>query len=149
MPAGCDILRSLTKNEQEPVDAIISGSIPRWLNGTLYRNGPGRYEYGDKSYAHLFDGHACVQKFKIDDGQVIYSNKFLSTESYKRTLAEQRLYAVFGTADVCSDIFGRFKTFFKFPETFDNVNVNVAPFGKNPILYYIYIFLNNNFPLNF
>jgi carotenoid cleavage dioxygenase-like enzyme len=31
----------------------VTGEIPTWLNGTLFRNGPGRYEYGDKKYNHL------------------------------------------------------------------------------------------------
>lgn len=129
MPAGHELLRSLTKHEQEPIEAPIEGSIPSWIEGTLYRNGPGRFEYGDKNYEHLFDGHACIHKFKISNGRVVYSNRFLETQSFKKTLAEKRLYPVFGTIDVCSNVFERCKSFFKFPETFDNVNVNIVPFG--------------------
>jgi beta,beta-carotene 9',10'-dioxygenase len=130
MPAEFELLRSLTKDEQTPIETVVNGRIPMWLNGTLFRNGPGRYEYGDKAYIHLFDGHACVHKFKIEDGKVIYSNKFLETESYKKSLKQTRLYPVFGTADVCSNLFDRLKCFFVFPETFDNVNVNIQPFGN-------------------
>lgn len=133
MPAGFSLLRSLTKNEQEPVEAVVEGKIPEWLEGTLYRNGPGRYEYGDKSYEHLFDGHACIHKFKIQNGKIFYSNRFLETRSFNKTLNEKRLYPVFGTPDVCSNIFERCKGFFKFPETFDNVNVNVVPFGMTQL----------------
>lgn len=128
-----EFLRSLTNSEQSQVEALIKGEIPEWLNGTLFRNGPGRYKYGDKTYDHLFDGQACVHKFKIDKGKVFYSNKFLSTNSYTKNLNEQRLYPVFGTVDVCSTIFERFKTIFTWPETLDNVNVNLVPYGKDKL----------------
>ena len=39
---------------------------------------------------------------------------------------------MFGTSDVCSNVFGRVKTFFNTlgDEIFDNVNVNVVPYGN-------------------
>lgn len=135
MPAGFSLLRSLTTSKQEPIEASVDGELPTWLEGTLYRNGPGRFEYGDKTYEHLFDGHACIHKFKIEQGRVVYSNKFLETESYKKTLNEKRLYPVFGTVDVCSNLFERCKGLFKFADTFDNVNVNIVPFGKLYLLF--------------
>ena len=45
MPAGNELLRSLFKSFDTPTECIVTGNIPEWLNGTLYRNGPGRYEY--------------------------------------------------------------------------------------------------------
>jgi beta,beta-carotene 9',10'-dioxygenase len=131
MPTELDLLRSLTKRAQEPVEATLHGAeLPHWLSGTLYRNGPGRYEYTDKAHKHLFDGHSCVHKFKIESGKVTYSNKFLETKSYTQAAHENRLFPVFGTADLCSTIFGRLKTFFELPDTFDNVNVSILPFGE-------------------
>lgn len=124
------LLRSLTKSEQSSVEATITGKIPKWLNGTLFRNGPGRYKYGDKTYEHLFDGQACVHKFQIKNGKIFYSNKFLETLSYQKTLKESRLYSVFGTIDVCSSLYERIKLVFYWPETLDNVNVNLVPYGK-------------------
>jgi carotenoid cleavage dioxygenase-like enzyme len=124
------LLRSLTKSSQEPVQTTIRGEIPKWVTGTLFRNGPGRFDYGDKSYQHLFDGHSCIHKFKIDNGNVFYSNKFQETKSYTKTSAEGRLYPIFGTQDVCSKLFDRVKSFFNgYPETYDNTNVNVMPYG--------------------
>jgi hypothetical protein len=38
MPASDGLLRSLEKSVQEPVDTIVTGQIPLWLNGTLFRN---------------------------------------------------------------------------------------------------------------
>ena len=30
------------------------GEIPKWINGTLYRNGPGKFNIGDKEYKFEF-----------------------------------------------------------------------------------------------
>ncbi|KAJ3016211.1 UNVERIFIED_CONTAM: hypothetical protein HDU68_012364, partial [Siphonaria sp. JEL0065] len=32
----------------EPVECVVVGSIPTWLSGKLYRNGPGIYNVGTK-----------------------------------------------------------------------------------------------------
>ena len=130
MPAGFELLRSLEKDCPEPVETTVTGTIPDWLSGTLFRNGGGRYEYGDKSFNHLFDGHACVHKFSIVNGKVTYSNKLLETTAFKLTQAENRLYPMFGTADVCSNVFGRLKSLYTPNRTNDNVNVNVVPYGN-------------------
>ena len=53
MPNKFELLRSLIKDNPEPVETKVIGKIPEWLSGTLFRNGPGRYEYGDKKYNHL------------------------------------------------------------------------------------------------
>jgi carotenoid cleavage dioxygenase-like enzyme len=90
MPSNYPLLRSLTKDETPEVEAVITGQVPSWLTGSLYRNGPGRYEYGDKAYTHLFDGHGCVHKFKILNGKVFYANKFLQTDHFKKVNAEKR-----------------------------------------------------------
>jgi carotenoid cleavage dioxygenase-like enzyme len=127
------LLRSLKSSTEQPIKAIIKGELPKWLNGSLFRNGPGRFEFNGKTYSHLFDGQACVHKFKISDGQVFYSNKLLETQSYKKTLERDCLFPNFGTSDLGSNIFERFKTTFNPPETVDNVNVNVVPFGKEQL----------------
>ena len=131
-----ELLRSLTKDSPKPIQLeSITGKVPEWLEGSLYRNGPGRYEYGNKKYNHLFDGHACVQKIEIKQGKIYFSNKLLETESYKKTLAENRLYPVFGTADACSNLFGRLKTAFHKPNSIDmdNVNVSIFPYAKKDL----------------
>jgi beta,beta-carotene 9',10'-dioxygenase len=53
MPGKFELLRSLIKDNPEPVETKVTGEIPEWLSGTLFRNGPGRFEYGDKKFNHL------------------------------------------------------------------------------------------------
>lgn len=126
-----NLLRSLTKSTDKPIRAIVKGEIPKWVNGSLYRNGPGRFKFGDNTYEHLFDGQACVHKFNVQNGQVFYSNKLLETKSYQKTLEHKRLFPNFGTTDKHSNIFKRFKNFFYPRETSDNVNVNILPYAQD------------------
>lgn len=97
------------------------------------RNGPGRFEFGNKAYTHVFDGAACVHKFKINNGQVFYSNRLLETKCYNKIISENRLLPAFGTDNLDINLFQRVKTFLNSPDTSDNVNVNVVPFGKNQL----------------
>ena len=81
-----NILRTVRQGTTKPVRAAVKGNLPKWLNGSLFRNGAGRFEFNDKYHNHLFDGAACVNKFEIIDGDVVYSNKFLETVFYKESL---------------------------------------------------------------
>jgi beta,beta-carotene 9',10'-dioxygenase len=130
-----ELMRSLNKSLDSPVETKITGTIPEWVQGTLFRNGPGRYEYGDKLYDHWFDGQAVVHKFQIKDGKVTYFNKLLETKCLQKTIEDNRLYPVFGTADVTSTLFGRLKTLF-------NQEPNVASDNTVNI---IYIYSNHKY----
>ena len=76
---------------------------------------------------------ACIHKFEISQGQVNYTNKLLESQSYKKTLNENRLYPTFGTADLKSNLITRVKNFLKSPDYNDNTNVHVVPFGKSQL----------------
>jgi carotenoid cleavage dioxygenase-like enzyme len=41
---------------------VVEGNIPRELNGSLYRNGPGLFERGGLRKPHLLDGDGLVQR---------------------------------------------------------------------------------------
>ena len=90
---------------------MFTGTIPDWLEGSLYRNGPGMYEVGETKYNHFFDGLAKVHKFKIKDGNVTYQSRFLETETYKKNMAANRIVVTeFGTMeypDPCKSLFAR------------------------------------------
>jgi carotenoid cleavage dioxygenase-like enzyme len=64
-------------------DPDVEGSIPAWLSGTLYRNGPGAFETEQGSVNHWFDGLAMLQRFAFDAGSVSYSNRFLRTDAFR------------------------------------------------------------------
>ena len=75
------------------------GTIPAELQGTLYRNGPGRLERGGHWVHHPFDGDGMITALRFEEGGLSLSNRFVRTEGW---LAEEQagkpLYrGVFGT----------------------------------------------------
>lgn len=107
-------------------DLSVSGAIPEWLTGSLIRTAPGKFEVGDESYRHWFDGLALLHAFQFDRGRVDYASRYLKSESYKLAKRENRIvHSGFGT-DPCRSIFKRFMQLFTEPETTDNGNVNVG-----------------------
>nr|6C7O_A Chain A, Apocarotenoid-15,15'-oxygenase [Synechocystis sp. PCC 6803 substr. Kazusa]6C7O_B Chain B, Apocarotenoid-15,15'-oxygenase [Synechocystis sp. PCC 6803 substr. Kazusa]6C7P_A Chain A, Apocarotenoid-15,15'-oxygenase [Synechocystis sp. PCC 6803 substr. Kazusa]6C7P_B Chain B, Apocarotenoid-15,15'-oxygenase [Synechocystis sp. PCC 6803 substr. Kazusa] len=78
----------------------VEGSIPLWLQGTLYRNGPGLLEIGDRPLKHPFDGDGMVTAFKFPgDGRVHFQSKFVRTQGYvEEQKAGKMIYrGVFGS----------------------------------------------------
>lgn len=120
-----------TVNEHpEPISAEIRGNLPPWLNGTLLRNGPGRFECDNISFNHWFDGQSLVHRFNIQGGHVTYSNAFVRSESYadslKHGLKNHLEFGTFVPPDPCYSIFARlFSRYFGKEVPMDNTNVNV------------------------
>lgn len=62
---NCDASIWLRSCEKEIITAISGeshGSLPKWLNGSLLRNGPGSLNVGDGKFHHLFDSAALLHK---------------------------------------------------------------------------------------
>src|SRR5205085_2772542 len=59
---------------------VISCAVPRWLHGSLFRNGPGRFP--NISDVHWFDGLALVQAFHFNEGDVTYDASFVGSLEY-------------------------------------------------------------------
>lgn len=55
-------LRSCEKEIIKPIGGTVHGSIPKWLTGSLLRNGPGSLNVGNMQYHHLFDSAALLHK---------------------------------------------------------------------------------------
>ncbi len=79
-------------------EAAVSGRIPKDLQGSFYRNGPGRFELGGERYHHWFDGDGFVQRWSIAGGKVRHQGRFVETRRYlDESQAGQFLYPSFGT----------------------------------------------------
>ncbi|CAM9157061.1 unnamed protein product [Scytosiphon promiscuus] len=57
----------------------VEGEVPAALQGTLFRNGPGRNRDAERAYKHWFDGDGHVTKVVFKDGRVFAQNRFVST----------------------------------------------------------------------
>jgi carotenoid cleavage dioxygenase-like enzyme len=71
------------REERHDVALDVDGVVPDWLDGTLYVNGPGQFEVGDRTLAHWFDALAMLRRVRIADGQARYTNRFVRSEDFR------------------------------------------------------------------
>ncbi|GJM36636.1 MAG: dioxygenase [Acidimicrobiales bacterium] len=78
--------------------ARVEGTIPPGLHGTLYRNGPGRFDRAGLRKNHLLDGDGMIQAITIEPDAVRYRNRFVRTRKYtEESLANRFLYDTWST----------------------------------------------------
>jgi carotenoid cleavage dioxygenase-like enzyme len=123
----------VTQEREVSVDDLpITGSLPAWLTGSLVRTGPAKFEVGERSYNHWFDGLAMLHRFGFADGRVSYANRFLQTRAYRAAHETGQIaYSEFAT-DPCRTIFQRVSSIFS-PAQTDNAAVNVVRLGEEYI----------------
>ncbi|MFT4889916.1 MAG: carotenoid cleavage dioxygenase-like enzyme [Halobacteriales archaeon] len=104
----------------------VTGSIPDWLDGSLVRNGPAKFEVGGERVAHWFDGLGMLHRFAFEAGTVSYTNRFLRGETYRRAVESGELSGQFATGggSWLRRIYGML-----FGDTTDNANIHVARMG--------------------
>jgi carotenoid cleavage dioxygenase-like enzyme len=103
----------------------VSGQAPRWLSGTLVRNGPGKFEVGHEQYRHWFDGLCMLHRFSFKDGAISYANRFLLSRDYKEAMAKGRIVmSTFGT-EPRRNLVQRLRQILS-PQWSDNPSVNVG-----------------------
>ena len=117
-----------TLDDEIELDSLpVEGTIPEWLTGTLLRNGPAKYEVGERPLRHWFDGLAMLHKFSFGGGSVSYANRFLRSAAYREAEQGRISYSEFAT-DPCRSLFKRAATLFR-PKFTDNCNVNLTKLG--------------------
>jgi beta,beta-carotene 9',10'-dioxygenase len=122
---GLETLEDEVRVDELPLD----GALPEWLTGSLVRTGPAKWEVGDRTMNHWFDGFAMLHRFGIADGRVSYANRFLETKAYRAAKETGEIvYSEFAT-DPCRSIFGRVFSVFN-PKISDNANVNLTKLGE-------------------
>ena len=69
--------------EEELTDVALTpvrGTVPMELQGTFYRNGPGRLERDGHRVHHPFDGDGMIAAMRFENGSVSLSNRYVRTE---------------------------------------------------------------------
>jgi carotenoid cleavage dioxygenase-like enzyme len=126
--------RSLERETRAPVTLRVEGKLPSWLEGTLLRTGPSKYEVGDRTYNHWFDGLAMLHRFAFSNGAVTYASRFLEGDAFRGAQATGKIsYAEFAT-DPCRTLFGRVAAWFD-PKLTDNCCVNVMDYGRKTVAF--------------
>jgi beta,beta-carotene 9',10'-dioxygenase len=112
------------------IDSLpLRGTLPDWLQGSLIRTGPARWEVGERTMNHWFDGLAMLHRFAFDGGSVSYANRFLEGKAYRAAQEKGEIsYSEFAT-DPCRSLFQRATSMFS-PKLSDNANVNLARLGE-------------------
>src|SRR6185295_18227171 len=95
---GHEIGFSSLRQTGEQQELRVSGNLPAWLTGTLLRTGPALFEIGQQSYRHWFDGLAMLHRFSFRENRVLYTNRFLESQSFRKAQEQQRIVVrEFGT----------------------------------------------------
>ncbi|KAM4721781.1 beta,beta-carotene 15,15'-dioxygenase [Rhinophrynus dorsalis] len=121
----------------EPIKAEVQGQIPKWLQGTLLRNGPGIHSVGEMTYNHWFDGLSLLHSFTFKNGDVYYRSKYLRSDTYNSNMEAKRIViSEFGTMaypDPCKNIFSKAFTYLSHvvPEFTDNCLINIIKYGED------------------
>ena len=78
---------------------LISGKLPASLRGTLYKNGPARFERGGTEYAHWLDGDGYLTALTLSDSGAKWSGRYIATDVYEQEDAsdEIKMRTTFGT----------------------------------------------------
>ncbi|KAI8072871.1 carotenoid oxygenase [Gongronella butleri] len=76
----------------EPIWLDVQGEIPSWLQGVLYRIGPGKFTLGEKdgkslAITHAFDGLAYVHRFEFNGkNQTFRYNSRCTAKTYEKNI---------------------------------------------------------------
>lgn len=79
------VYESLLTEHDYVVDEI-DGRLPPGLTGTLYRNGPGRWESNGSPLGHIFDGDGMLSMFAFDGERIRYRNRYVRTSHFRAEL---------------------------------------------------------------
>ncbi len=74
--------KSVDVDSLGPTQATIEGNWPGSLTGTLYRNGPARFERGALRYQHWFDGDGMMNSWRIGNGLITHKARMIATEKF-------------------------------------------------------------------
>jgi carotenoid cleavage dioxygenase-like enzyme len=116
--------------DETHIDGLpVQGELPPWLSGTLIRTGPAKWEVGERTMNHWFDGLAMLHRFSFTGDRVSYANRFLETQAWRAARDTGRIeYREFAT-DPCRSLFQRVTAMFS-PKISDNANVNLTRLGE-------------------
>jgi beta,beta-carotene 9',10'-dioxygenase len=120
-----------TLEEEKRIDSLpVEGEIPGWLDGSLLRTGPARWEVGGRRMSHWFDGFAMLHRFAFSGGTVSYANRYLESKAYRSAEETGEItYSEFAT-DPCRSLFKRVTSLLQGPQLSDNGNVNLVKLGQ-------------------
>lgn len=110
--------------ELSDISLSIEGTIPSWLSGTFYYNGPAQFELGSQPFKHTFDGFAMVHRFTIDHGQILYANKYVES-TFKKEAHEKGKLPIGFVENEKPSWFNKVSALLAKPKKYDNTNTHL------------------------
>ncbi len=115
----------------DDIEIPVTGVIPSYVDGNLYRNGPGVFEVNHKEtgnvthFNHWFDGITVVHRFHIENNTVTYKNRRAMQDYMEaiESMPSKSSYktSTFGDQDPCRSLLGTlfqvWRPALKHPET--------------------------------
>lgn len=127
---GFSLLYTTNPKELEDVAIQFEKPLPKWLKGTLIRNGFGRFELGKRRMIHMFDAYAKLSSWKFKgDGHATFSTKFVQSSFYEQSMASGDIAPFMNFMGV-EPPFGFLQKMKGMLNGLDNMNVNVYPYSK-------------------
>ncbi|CAH1774067.1 unnamed protein product [Owenia fusiformis] len=139
------LFTSLTREvEDVKLRFELPGGIPKWIKGTLVKNGPGKFEMGHKRVNHAFDGFGKLSSWRFagDGKSVTFSTKLQQTGYYRDSVKLNTIapYTLFGDTVPAETTEERIKRTMK---GMDNNVVNVKALTKQLSIDTNYMILND------
>ena len=136
-----DLFKDDLDEVNDPVRLIFEEGhrVPKWLKGTLIRNGPavfGSLKEGGKRYNHLFDGLAKLSRFSFDDtyGEIVFQHSFIRSSWYEKIVKNVEDIppsVVTGPVTPSFNLIENIYSALTSSSLFDNVPVNIHQIGGN------------------
>ena len=126
-------------NSSKNEEAVVEGTLPSWLRGSYYRNGPGWYDNGtEEGMLHMFDGYGLLTKIELHGGNNSASMRvaFVQSEAYQAYRRTGKMkWREFGTPVPAKNAGEKFVDVFRMmlgsaglvQGVTDNSSVNVLP----------------------
>ncbi|KAJ5525497.1 Carotenoid oxygenase [Penicillium frequentans] len=123
--------------ERTPVELSVTGNIPTYAAGTLYRTGPGKSQVETEDgqifkLAHWFDGFSQTHRFQIivtnDDRsvRVLYNSRFSTDALIEKVRKEGYMIGFGDERDPCKEVFNKVQTEYVPPSIPSEKNIGVT-----------------------
>lgn len=110
-------------------DVPTRGQFPVWLSGTFMRATPAKFEIGERSLGHWFDGLGMLNVFGFSEGRVSYANRYMQTPRLLDARQGRYRSTVSVGTDPCRRLGARLLSIFD-PDAHFEPNINIARFGE-------------------
>jgi beta,beta-carotene 9',10'-dioxygenase len=114
--------------EQSSVELTWEGRVPDWLQGSLFRNGPGLYDRGQVQVSHWFDGLALLHAFRLGPDKVSYQSRFVRSYDFRVSQMDGQIGSPGFACDPCRSLFRKIASAFVVDAT-DNPNISLVKQG--------------------